>query len=202
VPLGVIKADWLIAAGTIGLAAFTAWLAWGTHRLAVSATTDQRAHWRPVLIAPQEEAAYGDGELSLAVKNVGNGPAFGVRGEFNLAGGGSATLPNLPNVCLVDEFLHLQFTKVEIPGGRAISVRVTYYDLAEWFHVTHFTILTPPKADKFPVYRVGQTFVGETGRRLLPVHGSPRARAEAERRASQLWRRALRRIRHPRGGKS
>lgn len=193
-----LDADWFIAAGTVGLAAFTCWLAWGTRKLALAAGTDQRTQWRPVLIAADETVMFEDGVMTMLVKNVGRGPAFGVHGQMPKA----ATIPGDPNVVQRDEVLALRFcVDREIPGGRGLRVQVAYYDIAERWHKTHFTVTTPARKVSRTEFRVGQTFVEETDRRLLPVTGSPRATLEAERREQRLWRRALRRIRHPRGNK-
>jgi len=62
------------AIGTLVLAAFTAWLAWTTRRLARAAGSETRANWRPVLVFAL--ATLEGGRLSLSVRNVGRGPAL------------------------------------------------------------------------------------------------------------------------------
>ena len=72
----------LVAVGTLSLAGFTVWLAWSTRKLAKETAQDVAATFRLVLIdAGDGWAAYSypgneGGSGSVAVKNVGPGPAL------------------------------------------------------------------------------------------------------------------------------
>jgi hypothetical protein len=75
----------LVAVGTIGLALFTAWLAWTTRKLARTTGEDVRAGSRPVVIdvaggSPTARTAEGAnfGEVRLVVRNGGRGPALNI----------------------------------------------------------------------------------------------------------------------------
>jgi hypothetical protein len=75
----------LVAVGTIGLAFFTAWLAWTTRKLARTTGEDVRAGSRPVVIDvaggyPTARTPEGAnfGEVRLLVRNGGRGPALNV----------------------------------------------------------------------------------------------------------------------------
>ena len=182
--------DSVVAYGTAVLAFGTAALAFFTYRLAAAATSDQRAQWRPVLIAASEEVDESvAGELRIEVRNVGRGPALGVGGQLRIAGPSGATIPGQPNVCLPDEILELRFSaKGDYRRGSVRHFEVTYYDIGEWWHTTDLTASIREQGGPMTIAR---TFVSETDRQLLPVHGSRRAKAAAERERKRPWARAL-----------
>jgi hypothetical protein len=75
----------LVALGTLGLALFTAYLAWTTRRLARTTGEDVRAGSRPVVIDvagdhPTTRTSVGAnfGELRVRVRNGGRGPALNI----------------------------------------------------------------------------------------------------------------------------
>lgn len=174
------------------MAAFTAYLAWATRSLAVAATDDQRSRWRPVLIAADEDVNESvDGELRIRVRNVGQGPALGVNGQLRIKGPTGATIPGDPNVILVGEVLELRFSLSErnFWRGYVVCFEVTCYDIKEWWHVADFTATISEQPDGSKPLKIKRTFVSETGRRVGPVHGSRRARADAERHSKRPWNR-------------
>ena len=186
--------DSVVAYGTAILALGTVALAFFTHRLAATATRDQRAEWRPVLVADSDEVLDSEpGELLLVVRNVGRGPALGIYGELRIKGPSGGVIPGQPNVCLPGEKLPLRFSvKGDHGYGTLRQFRVTYYDISEWWHATDFTALS--HSESAPL-SIGQTFVNEMGRQLGAIHGSPRAKAAAERQSNRPWRRGWRWVR-------
>ncbi len=190
--------DLFIALGTMILAVGTVALAFFTFRLASSASRDQRAEWRPVLIAAREEVGETtDGEFLIVVRNVGRGPALGVNGELRIAGPSGAVIPGQENVCLPGDTMPLRFGINGEYGRGIVRFEVTYYDIGEWWHRTD---LTASISEENGPLTIGQTFVNEMNRQLLPVHGSRRAQEVAERKRNHLWHRTKRRLRHPLGG--
>jgi hypothetical protein len=190
--------DSVVAFGTAILALGTVALAFFTYRLAATATRDQRAEWRPVLVADSDEVLPPEpGELLLVVRNVGRGPALGIHGELRIKGPSGGVIPGQPNVCLPGEKLPLRFSvKGDHGYGTVRRFRVTYYDISEWWHVTDFTALSRNQSAPLTI---GQTFVNEMGRQLGAVHGSPRAMAAAKRQSSRPWRRGWRWMRSKAG---
>ncbi|MBV8735142.1 MAG: hypothetical protein JO120_10210 [Solirubrobacterales bacterium] len=71
-----------VAVGTLLLAAFTAFLAYETRRVAGDTEEDVTAQWRPVLIAVgtsvsvERSPGDSDGEVSFTLVNTGQGPAI------------------------------------------------------------------------------------------------------------------------------
>ena len=202
--------DALVALGTIGLALFTAGLAWSTRSLAAASAEDQRAQWRPLVIAaPDNEVGVStdpDGRpvLSVAVRNVGRGPAFAVQaqvrsGKWALGASRprsmSTLVPGEVTVLesrVVEDALRDRAAKRQPFPPALVEIEVAYYDVTERWHQTYLTATRSRDDDGL---RVQRTLVEESDRRLLPVHGSRRAQAEAERRDRRPWRRARRAIR-------
>src|SRR5690348_10396333 len=105
-----LNPDSVVACGTAILAVGTVALAFFTYRLASAASGDQRAQWRPVLVAASDVVDESvPGELRLEVRNVGRGPALGVNGQLRISGPSGAVIPGQPNLCLEDEVLELRF---------------------------------------------------------------------------------------------
>jgi hypothetical protein len=181
-----LSPDSVVAYGTAVLALGTAALAFFTYRLAAAATSDQRAQWRPILIAGSEEVDESiDGELLIEVRNVGRGPALGVGGQLRIAGPSGAVIPGQPNICLPDEIMELRFSvNGEYGRGSVRHFEVTYYDIGEWWHTTDLTASIREQGGPLTVMK---TFVSERNRQLLPVHGSRRAMAAAERKKKRPW---------------
>jgi hypothetical protein len=189
-----IDPDSVVAYGTAMLALGTVALAFFTYRLAAAATSDQRAQWRPVLIPASETVDESvAGELRIKVRNVGRGPALGVGGQLRISGPSGATIPGQPDICLPGEVLELRFgVNNEYPRGFVRRFEVTCYDIGEWWHTTD---LTASIREQDGPLTMAQTFVNEMDRQLLPVHGSRRAKATAERKQKRPWRRMWRWIR-------
>lgn len=186
-----INPDSVVAYGTAMLALGTVALAFFTYRLASAATSDQRAQWRPVLIPASEVVDESiTGELRMMVRNVGRGPALGVGGQLRISGPSGAAIPGQPNICLPGDVLELRFgVNDKYPRGLVRRFEITYYDIGEWWHTTDLTASI--REQNGPLV-MAQTFVNEMDRQLLPVHGSRRARATAERRQNRPWRRIWR----------
>jgi len=76
----------LVAIGTIGLAAFTAWLAFTTRRVAKSTRDEVASAWRPVVVVTRAELLREPDEeewsLRLVVLNVGSGAALELRVQY------------------------------------------------------------------------------------------------------------------------
>jgi hypothetical protein len=86
---GELGWDSLVAIGTLVLALVTAWLAWSTRKLARETADDVSSQLRPVLIDSAEGVLVvgypqdsDQGAFTLAVKNVGPGPALNARAEI------------------------------------------------------------------------------------------------------------------------
>jgi hypothetical protein len=178
---GVIVAtftDSLVAYGTVALALFTVALAWSTRKLAKAAIADQRAQWRPVLIAGDDEVAETNDQLRIS------GPS-------------GATTPGAPGVVLPGDTLELCFAVNDaFPRGLVRRFEVSYYDIGEWWHQTELTAgWGEERPDGSRPFRIAKTFVSETGRQLLPVHGSPRATTALRKRRMRPWFRAWDRLR-------
>jgi hypothetical protein len=194
--------DWtaLAAVGTLALALVTAWLAVSTRKLARASTADQRAQWRPILaVDPEGRVDYEDatGQLSFNVRNVGRGPAFGIRAELRRGPqpiGGS--MPGLGAAALAPGESFRLRARISHPNdykrGHVVNIEVTYYDVTEYWHKSHLTMTgrRPPDKlgdDSAPLeLEIAKVLFEPTNRRLLPVHGSPRAIEEA-RLAKEPW---------------
>lgn len=188
--------DSLVAYGTAALALFTVALAWSTRKLAKAAITDQRAQWRPVLIAGDDEVAETNDQLRILVRNVGRGPALGVHGQLRISGPSGATTPGAPGVVLPGDTLELCFVvNDDFPRGLVRRFEVSYYDIGEWWHQTELTAgWGEERPDGSRPFRIAKTFVSETGRQLLPVHGSPRTTTALRKRQTHPWFRAWDRL--------
>lgn len=194
--------DWtvIVASGTVLLAIGTAWLAWQTRKLAMASTADQRSQWRPILTVDSEgrvEYEEATGELSFELRNVGRGPAFSVSAQLRSGTKPlAASTPGLEATALApgERFrLHAR-----IPEGRrkirglAVRIDVDYYDVTEYWHKSHLTMVGRRPVEKLqdmsvqPELQIAGVFFEQTNQRLLPVTGSPRA-AEEERRANEPW---------------
>jgi hypothetical protein len=196
--MAAIQWNLFVAIGTISLAGFTAVLAWSTRALARSSASDQRSQWRPLLI-PGGQSVDEDtpGELSIYIRNVGRGPALGVNGELRSGGPRGSTVPGRATIVTPGDQLELRFRlnpPSPTPRGRVLEFRVSYYDIAEQWHLTELTALAQSESDGSKPLRIAGTFVNETGRYLLPGQGSRRARLADERRAQRLWSRGRSRV--------
>jgi hypothetical protein len=202
--------DWtaLAAIAAILLAFVTGWLAWSTHKLAVASTADQRAQWRPILtVRPDGQVDYDDaGKLSFELRNVGRGPAFGVRAELRRGPqpiGGSPPGLGAPALAPGESF-QLQ-ARITDPNsykrGHVVNIEVTYYDVTEYWHKSHLTMSGHRPPDRLgdesaPLeLKLAKVLFEQTSRRLLPVHGSRRAIEEARLANEPPAKRLLRRIR-------
>ena len=203
--------DWtaLAAIGTFAVALITAWLAVSTRKLARASTADQRAQWRPILtVGPDGQVDYDDttGKLSFELRNVGRGPAFGVRAELRRGPqpiGGST--PGLGATALAPGESFRLHARITDPSnhkrGHVVNIEVTYYDVTEYWHKSHLTMSghRPPDRLSDPSapleLKLAKVLFEQTSRRLLPVHGSRRAIEEARLADEPLAKRLLRRIR-------
>lgn len=195
VPLAsILDSEVLVAVATVAVAILTISLVLSNRQLAQAAISDQRARWRPVLIAANEEVDESvPGELMIQVRNVGRGPALGVSGELRISGPSGAVIPGQADICLVDDILALRFScKGEYSRGLIRQFEVTYYDIGEWWQKTYLSAVPRKEPDGSISLHLARTFVSETDRQLGPVHGSPRARIEAEQTRHRPWRRAWR----------
>jgi hypothetical protein len=77
-----------------------------------------------------------------------------------------------------------------------VKIEVTYYDVTEYWHKSHLTMIGRRPPDKRgamsvrPELEIANVFFSQTNERLLPVTGSPRAREE-QRLASEPRRKRL-----------
>ncbi len=171
----------LLVIATIGVAIFTAILALSTRTLARSSTTDQRSQWRPVIIPSKpivDEASAG--ELAIELRNVGRGPALGLQGELRRGSEPyAASIPGQQNILAPDDQLGLRFRLPEppAPGGAILRARLSYYDVAEQWHITEVLMSRRQPVDSRPLV-VGRTNVEETGRYLTASQGSRRSRQQ------------------------
>lgn len=172
-----IEMETLVALGTLVLAAFTGYLAWSTRQLAEAATADQRAQWRPVLIAEDDEVdEHIEGELRVRLHNVGRGPALGVHGQLRSGGPKGATFPGSPDRVLPGEVLELRFSrKNDITRGAILSFEIFYYDIGDWLHATELTVLPREQQDGSKPLRVARCQVSESGTRRAFPKGSVHA---------------------------
>ena len=200
--------DALVAIGTLGLATVTAWLAWSTRSLAIATTRDEHAQWRPALVVnPHAPVDYDDssGAFSVELRNVGRGPAFGVNAQLRSGQRPlGASIPGLAATTLAPgEAFRLRALISDHSAnirGLAITVEVTYYDIAERWHKTFLRVAGRRPPDKLgdmsviPELEVASVFLYETDQFLLPVGGSPRALARKQREEQRLrntWRRRV-----------
>lgn len=202
--------DTVVALGTLGLAVFTGALAWSTRALAQATRKDHQAQWRPVVVAESDGVvgvttdSGGRIVLGIDVRNVGRGPAFAVQAQLRsgkrpIGASRSGTMGTLvPGEAFQIEARLTQESDGQLGRARrpsppsVVDVELAYYDIAERWHHTYLKA-TRSRGDD--VLHIRQTLVEETDRRLLPVHGSRRAMAEADRRERQRWRRSLRAVR-------
>lgn len=203
--------DWteLAALAAIALAIVTGWLAFSTRKLARSSTADQRAQWRPILtVDPEGHVDYDDatGELSFELRNVGRGPAFAVRADLRSGTEPiGASTPGLGATALAPGESFRLHARVTDPSknirGRAVNIEVTYYDVTEFWHKSHLTMIGRRPPDRLgdtsvPLeLEIAKVFFELTNKRLLPVTGSPRAHEEARLATEPPAKRLLRRIR-------
>jgi hypothetical protein len=202
--------DTFVAIGTLGLAAFTAALAWKTSALANATSDDQRAQWRPVLIGTTDPdlRTYTDNNgrdvLIMGVRNVGRGPAFAVQAQLRFGDKSSdgASQPGSTNVLAAGESMELDLVVNDesrrrlADSGRPFppsyaSIEIAYYDVGEWWH---FTRMTASRSQADSGLSVRQVFVNQSERKLRAVHGSLRAKAQEARRERRVSRRVVRRL--------
>lgn len=184
--------DFFVALGTLGLAGFTAWLAKATRDLASAGREEQRAQWRPVMVAAADDEItqqLEEGRITLTVslRNIGRGPAFAVQSQLrNGRNAVGASVPGTTGTVDAGEHFKLIMRLLEQPtagpGSKqwppgVLSIEVSYYDLDERWHHTDMMSIRRPGAP----LRIGRTIITQSERRLLPVHGSERAIAEQAR---------------------
>jgi len=140
--------------------------------------------------------------LAVGVRNIGRGPAFAVQAQLRSGKNPiGASRPRSMSTLAPGERTDLESRVLEsVTSERAakrrpfppsiVEIEVAYYDVGERWHHTYLTATRSRTDDGL---RVQRTLVNESDRRLLPVHGSHRAKAEQARRASRWWRRAGRR---------
>jgi hypothetical protein len=192
--------DTAVAAGTIGLAWYTARLAKATRNLAQTSVDDERAQWRPAIIggADTEVDFLADEErLVMAVRNVGRGPALGVSAELrNVA-------PNPINALhIIHALLPNESADFEFPVDKSPSLAIVdfwYTDLAETIHRSRMWIT--PKDEELDgqvvrLLRIRRVATVDTKRPLGPAH--PTLRDEIEQPAEPAWRDRMRRLLHRR----
>jgi hypothetical protein len=198
------RADTYVAISTFGLAVFTAALAWSTRTLARAAATDQRAQWRPVVISEANtEVDYlaVEGTLLVRIRNVGRGPALGINAELRVGKNpAGASTPRDAVILAPGELVDLDIRVSEqhrSPDGPSLAyVDVSYYDVTERWHLTRLTITAKDEerdGQTFRVLRVRRVILHETGRSLLPVHGSLHAQAADDHARRRPWRRLTKR---------
>jgi hypothetical protein len=187
--------DWtaVAAIGTFAVVFVTAWLAVSTRKLARASTADQRAQWRPILtVDPEGQVDYDDatGEWSLELRNVGRGPAFGVYAELRSGPHPiGASIPGLGATALAPGQSFRLRARVTDPSkyrrGHVVNIEVTYYDVTEYWHKSHLTMIgrrPPDRLDDESVpleLEIAKVLFEPTNKRLGAVHGSPRAIEEA-----------------------
>ena len=107
---------------------------------------------------------------------------------------GGASIPGSDNIVMPGEVLRIPFKLVQgatdFWRGYVVTFEVSCVDIAEQFHKTTIRATMRKQSDGSKPLRLASVFVEETGRHLLPVHGSARAKADAERRARRLSSRA------------
>jgi hypothetical protein len=165
--------DTAVAAGTIGLAWYTARLAKATRALAETSVDDERAQWRPAIIgAADTEVDFleSDGRMLMAVRNVGRGPALGVSAELrNVA-------PNPINaIRIIHGLLPNESADFEFPVDKSPPLAIVdfwYHDLAETIHRSRMWIT--PKDEEIDghvarVLRIRRVATVDTKRPLGPA---------------------------------
>jgi|SRR5579862_418209 len=196
----------LAAVGTFFVAAVTAWLAGSTRSLAKAASDDLQAQWRPVLaVGTQAPVSYDDrsGALSVQMRNVGRGPAFGVNAQIRSGKQAlGASIPGTDAVVVAPGETFRLSGQITDPSinirGLALRIDVSYYDLAERWHISHLTMTGRKPVSQLmdpsvvPELEIASVFTYDTGRKLLPVLGSPRA-VEEQARHELRWSNRLRR---------
>lgn len=192
--------DMLVAVGTLGLAIFTATLAWSTRSLAQESAADRRAQWRPILVPAHHDVHEPEpGMFEIDIRNAGRGPALGVNGQMRAGKTGGASVPGSENMIMPGDVLRLPFKLIhgetDFWRGYVVTFDVSCVDISEQFHKTTIRASIRKQSDGSKPLRLGSVFVEETGRYLLPVHGSARAKADADRHARRLSSRALARLR-------
>jgi hypothetical protein len=130
--------DTFVALGTIGLAIFTAVLAWQTRKLAGDTASDIAAQFRPILVpysypGQTPPVIYNDANRTLFVtfQNVGNGPAL--RAVAVAQPGGTSPEPWASAVIPVGQEppIRLEFRGIPVSAGEPIVVTLSYSDVAD-----------------------------------------------------------------------
>jgi hypothetical protein len=188
--------DTLVALGTLGLAIFTALLAFATNKLAAASRADEEAQWRPVLVSAAASAPVSydeqDGELAFEVRNVGRGPAFGVGAQLRSGKQPlGASVPTIGGAVALGPGEHFQMrarlTKPEEhTRGRVIEATISCDDIAERIHEAVFTISAYVPRDRIgdpsyvPELMVHKVIPRRTSRFLPAVSGGSTAAATAQ----------------------
>jgi hypothetical protein len=158
----VVATFWepLTAIGTLTLAAFTAYLALSTRRLARNAGDEVRANWRPVLVIQANYSSVGgtpsvrlhERELWLNVRNVGRGPALHVRATLDLDQDERAAQA-WSEILAPDEFTALSWPEFEPPPldptpaawkSSPVFGRIECEDVSSAKYITYFNIRFGP----------------------------------------------------------
>jgi hypothetical protein len=197
--------DWtaIAAIGTLALAFVTVWLAVSTRKLARASTDDQRAQWRPILSVANADGSvsydYTTGELSLGLRNVGRGPAFGVRAELRMGDHPiGSSIPGYGAAAIVPGEAFPLRARVADPSkfkrGNVMRIEVTYYDVTDYWHKSHFMMTgrRPPGDTSATLEpRISSLFFEQMDRL---VAGSPQAEEEARLANEPLAKRMVHRI--------
>lgn len=173
--------DALVAIGTIGLAVFTAGLAFSTRLLASASRAEQRAQWRPMIIVGEDTSADyvpDEGIFLVSIRNVGRGPALGVHAQLragrNPAG---AAQPRDAIVLAPGESADLEVRVSEAyrdrtQGGLVWYLEVSYYDIGDRWHRTRLVISPANDEDGLLSTRVRRVDLQDTGRDRTSFQGS------------------------------
>lgn len=142
-----------MALSTLGLAFFTAFLAWSTRGLAREARRETRANWRPVIVLETHSTSGGtspvvffhDGTLSITIHNVGRGPAIHVRATLN-----EHHRPGSPGDSVIgpDDWMTIVWREFEppqppadaLPTWQHVIGAVEFYDVSYTQYSTSFVL--------------------------------------------------------------